>query len=146
MSNEATVQCGLAISKPSVNLHYSSEPKSFRATVNGSKGPTPGSVVATLAGTDVDLSGLDSPGGLARIMNKATSGFVVVGIHDNFEFYPLLDILPGESYPLRLSRFIGQSVGTTDVGTAIDDAGVYRLRVKSVGVAESEVIIEAFDL
>lgn len=145
MANEATVNNGFSISKASVNLHYDAQPKSFRATVNGSKGPTPGSVVATYLGTNVDLSGLDSPGGLARLMNKGTTGFVTVGIWDGFEFYPLLDMLPGETYTVRLSRFIGQTFGTGDVGTGTYDTTAYSLRVKSVGVAESEVLVEAFD-
>lgn len=141
MANEATLNYNLSIRNG--NLFYRSGQTTFRIDVDGAKGPSPGALTVSLLGTDVDLSELSTPG-LCIIRNLDDTNFVEVGIYDGQEFYPLMEVLPGESYPLRLSRFLGTSIGSSESGTGTYDFGTYRLRIKAVG-APCDVSVEAFE-
>jgi hypothetical protein len=106
MSNEARIYAGLQITKG--NLQYVSYPQAFTANVafaNGPNGPTPGTVTVATSGTDINLSELTAYGGLCIIINYDPTNTIRVGIKDTTThvFYPLMDILAGEQYPLRLS-------------------------------------------
>jgi hypothetical protein len=140
MADEARITSGLSIRKG--GLEYQSRPSSFLADVTGTKGPVPGAFTASLDGTDVDLSELDQPG-LCRMMNLDDTNYVQVGIWepDTSLFYPLMELLPGETFPLRLARDLGQQFEGTGTGTGITNA---TLRVKAFGAA-CVVIVEAFE-
>ena len=122
MANEARINGSLQIDTG--NLHYRSPITAFVASVTGAIGPTPGAVLATVAGAIVDLSKLTQPG-LCQITNQDSSVWVEYGIWDSntSKFYPLGELGPGESYPIRLSRYLGNeygSPGTGSVATGID--------------------------
>jgi hypothetical protein len=141
--NEAQVSSSLQITKG--NLVYPrSQPASFSADVTGSIGPTPGAVLATSAGTLVDLSKLSIPG-LCRIMNQDPAGgnYVEYGPWDPdlSTFLPIGEVLPGESYVLRLSRRLGNEYGSPGTGTT--GTGT-RLMVRTVS-ASVWVLVEAFE-
>lgn len=140
MANEAVINSTLQINKG--NLSYLGRPTSFTATVTGTKGPTPGAISATLAGTQVDLSELTQPG-LCRIMNLDATNFVEYGIWDteNSVFFPLGELLPGESYVLRLSRNIQEEYTGTGTGTT---APTNKLMFKA-NTAACVVLVEAFE-
>jgi len=124
------------------NVKFRSYPNSFQADIVGSgKGPSPGAVTCAVAGTDIDLTEITTPG-FCFLYNMDALHFVTVGIWDGTEFYPLLEIGPGEGYPLKLSRFLGQSLGT--VGTGTFDTGSYSLRIKA-DTAACDVFVGAFD-
>lgn len=149
MANEARVTSSLQIFKRDestevVQLDYQSRPTTFLATVLGSVGPTPGSVSVSVTGTDVNLSALAVPGGLCRVMNKDTTNRVEYGIYDPQAgtFYPLGEILPGETYVLRLSRNIAEEFSGTVTGTGT--LANNSLRFKAYG-GSVEVLVEAFD-
>lgn len=136
MSNEAQISSSLRILKG--NLQYQSIPTSFRADVTGTKGPTPGSIAVSTAGTDVDLSELSTPG-LCRLRNLDSANYVTWGIYDGAYFFPLGEILAGESYVIRLSRVLGsESPGTAGTGAG------NRLRVMA-DTADCVVAVEAFE-
>ncbi len=140
MANEAAISVSLRISKG--GLYYQSLPSSFRADVDGSGGPTPGAFTATTAGTDVDLSALSNPG-LCRIQNLSDTYYVEVGVWnaDQSEFYPMLRLLPAESFIVRLSPLVNQEYSGVGTGTTGE---LNTLRVK----AESQpclVLVEAFE-
>ncbi len=141
MSNEIRVQTNLQVVKGST--FYQSRPTAFVATMNGTRGPTPGAFVASKTGTDVDLSELSQMGGLCRIQNLDSTNFITYGLFDtsSFRFYPLGDVLPGESYVLRLSQELGEEIGT---GSGTANLGGSTLRIKAHGAA-CQVLIEAFD-
>lgn len=143
MSNEASVQSGLTIRKG--NLDYQSRPTTFRADVSAVGGPTPGMLLVTTAGVNVDLSQLSSPG-LYRIQNLDPTNYIEYGPFDAtaavHEFIPLNEALPGESYVGRLSRFLGSEFGTAS-GTAATGSGTV-LRIKAVG-GTCAVLLEAFE-
>jgi len=128
MVDESTINSSLKIQVGS--LDYISRPSSFKADVSAAGGPTPGQILATTAGVNVDLSAIATPG-LCRIQNLEPTGgnFVQVGVHDTVNFFPLMDLLPGESYTFRLA---------TDVASGSND-----LRVKS-DTASVKVLVEAF--
>jgi len=112
MANEARVTSSLNVTKGTTRIN--TKPTSFTADVDASNiAPTPGLVVATLAGTDVDLSALTTPG-LCTIQNVDGTNYVTGGIWDpeGNTFYPLFELLPGEKYVLRLARDIEEEFGT----------------------------------
>ncbi len=140
MANEIQVRASLQIKKD--NLDYSSKPTSFKADMTGSKGPSPGALTATVDGIDVDFSELTTPG-MCRIQNLDPDNFVEYGIWDpeGSTFYPLGELLPGESYPLRLSRNLQEEFMT---GTGTTGADTNRLRIKA-DTASCDVVVEAFE-
>lgn len=142
MANEARVQASLYIKNPTTALEYQSRPSSFVADVNASNGPTPGAVLVTVPGVDIDLSKLTAGGGLCRLMNLDPTNFVTWGLYNatTTRFLPLGEMLPGESYIVRLSRYILEDfVGT---GTAVGEAVTLHMKANT---ASCRVLVEAFD-
>jgi len=139
MADEARITSSLFISNVG-KLVYQSQPTAFTADVSTAKGPTPGVVVATTAGVNVDLSVLTVPG-FCRIMNLDSTNFVEVGIWDGSTFYPMLDILAGHFVTVMLSASLGDEFGT---GTGTSGPGINRLRVKA-DTASCNVVVEAFE-
>ena len=142
MAGEITVNGSLAINKG--NLSYQSLPTSFVADMDGTPdGPTPGAITATTAGVDVDLSELASFG-VCRIQNLDSTNYVDVGIRDpeTVKFYPLMRLLAGESYPIRLSPDLQEEYGT-GAGTGTTGADTNRLHIKA-NTASCNVIVDAF--
>lgn len=145
MANEATVQAGLQVFKGTdpIQIQYLSRPGSFVADVAGAKGPVPGAFTATLAGTDVDFSELTQPG-LALFKNLDATNFVTWGIWDPeiSKFYPIGEILPGEFYPIRLSRLLTGELGT-GAGTTGPNTNTLRFKADT---APLDVSVEAFEV
>lgn len=142
MANEIRVQTSLQINTGS--LQYRSQPTQFNADMAGIGGPTPGQLVASLIGTDVDLSELEELGGLCRIQNLDDTNFVTYGIFDFSanRFYPLGEMLPGESYVLRLSREIGVEYGTGTGSAPLGTGDTLRIKADT---APCKVLVEAFE-
>lgn len=163
MSNEAQLSCSLTVrilQNGLVDQQFQPQPTSFSADVSQAGGPSPGGFLASLMGTQVMLSALGTQPGFCRIQNLGVSStgvslfgpagqqytwpnFVEVGIYypTAHEFFPLIELLPGESYVVRLSRYIGDAFSGTDSGTDPAEMGI-QLWVRSVGTA-SKVIVEA---
>ncbi len=141
MVNEASIRSSLQITKG--KIEYRSSPTQFSADVTGSKGPSPGAVDISTAGTDIDFSELTTPG-LCRIQNQDPTNYVTYGIWDpeNNTFFPLGELLPGETYPLRLSRLLQEELGT---GSGTSGADTNRLRFKA-DTASVVVLVEAFEV
>ncbi len=144
MSNEATIQSYLTIRKGTspVTLNYTSQPAQFRADVTGTKGPSPGAITCTTGGTDISFTQLTQPA-LCRIMNMDDTNFITVGIWDpdSSLFYPLMELLPGETYVIRLSRDVGEEYQGSGTGTGTANN---TLRIKA-NTASCVVLIEAFE-
>lgn len=138
MANEATVGCGLSIRVD--NINYRSYPTQFKADVDEATGPTPGELVVTNAGKNVDLSSITTPG-LCRIQNRSTTEFVLVGIYDGASFFPLMELLPGEAYVIRLYRDLGAEFTGTGTGTPAD---INTLQLKVTGATSARVLVEVF--
>lgn len=140
MANEATVRVSLTVRKG--NVFYQSRPEAFLADVSVGKGPSPGVVTCNAGGTIVSLSELAQPG-LCRLSNQSASGYIEYGVWDpeTSVFYPFGEILPGESYVVRLSRNFGVEYAGTGTGTTAD---TNRLFVKGVDGA-TVVLVECFD-
>lgn len=123
------------------NINYSSSPTTFRADVDTAepKGPTPGSITAETAGTDVVFEELSSPGGMCFIRNLDAENFVTYGLWDGAAFAPLGELLPNEHTVIRLSR---QLIAGTYTGTGSPGAGNLRIVADT---APCRVTVEAFD-
>lgn len=141
MSGEARVRSTLQIVNG--NLKYQPKSVSFNPDVAGTKGPVPGAIAVTTAGTDVDFGELTTPA-LCKITNLDSTNFVEYGIWDpeGNTFYPLGELLAGESYVLRLSRNLQEEFGTAS-GTI--GANTNRLRLKA-DAATLNASVEAFEL
>lgn len=124
------------------SLRYQSPQAAFTANVTATNGPTPSAVTIPVNGADINLSQLTAMGGLCFIMNLSSTNTVMVGIKDTLTgvFYPLMDLLPGESYPMRLSHDLQKQ----EAGTGTFSGATARLHIKAVG-APCVVIIDAFD-
>lgn len=142
MANEATIQSSLTITKG--NLSYQSKPTSFRADVSGTKGPTPGALTVSTVGTDVSFAQLTTPA-LCRISNLDTTNYLTYGIWDSQTdtFYPLGEVLPGESYILRLSRDLAEEYGTGP-GTGTTGLATNNLRLRAYN-QPLVAVVEAFE-
>jgi hypothetical protein len=140
VSGEAQLQISMRIAKGF--LTYQSQPTSFKADVAVAKGQTPGGIVATKAGTDVDLSKLSNPG-LCRFQNLDSINTITVGRWDPVtnRFYPMMDLLPGEFYIIRLAKDVTEEYGGTGTGTG---AAPTTLRIKATNTP-CNVLVEAFE-
>lgn len=146
MSNEARVQSVLTVQKRDTTtgllvIDYRHGGGSFTADVGGLVGPTPGSFTVAVSGTDVDLSKLTTPG-LVRFVNMDPTNYVTWGPYDEDTdvYYPLGEILPGESYVIRLHRFFLREM--TGTGTLSGEASALRFVANN---ASCVVSVEAFD-
>ena len=116
MSREAQVRVALSISKDNLSVRYNHV---YTADVNGTaRGPSPGAVLIDTDGTSIDFSQLTTPG-LVVFKNLSETDYVEYGIWEpaTTTFYPLGEILPGESYVLRLSRNLAEQYSNTGTGT-----------------------------
>ncbi len=145
MASEITVTSSLGILKG--NLQYQSKPTSFKADMGGTSGPTPGAFTVTTTGTACDLSKIQVYGGLCRIQNLDATNFVEYGLKDvsgggSGSFYPLGELLPGETYTLRLSRNILAEYNITGTGTSPRNFDQFFFKANG---ASCQVLVEAFD-
>lgn len=142
MANEARIVSSLTIN--SGNLQYVSRPAAFSADVSVANGPTPGAVSCSVNGTDVSFAALARPG-LCWVQNLDETNFVTVGVYEpgTGVFYPLLELLPGEGYTIRLSRSVNEQYAGTVTGTG-SDAPNNSVRIKA-DTAACNVRVEAFD-
>jgi hypothetical protein len=146
MSNEAQIQASLTITKTvGGNLQYRSYPTLFNADVTGAMGPTPGAIEVLTAGTDVDLSQIQTYPGFCRITNQDSTNWVSYGIWDPTisRYFPLGEVLPGEFFILRLSRELGE-IFAPGTGTGTAGPSNNRLRFKA-HTSNCIVLIEAFE-
>ena len=148
MADEATIRSGLQILKRDSTtgitlMDYQGRPQSFTADVDGTKGPTPGAItVSAVSGTDIDLSELTTPG-LCRLMNMDANNPIHVGRYDpdSQRFYPLIKLLPGETYVVRLSDLVEDEWSGTGTGTT-STASTFRAYAEN---ADSVLSVEAFE-
>lgn len=123
MANEIQVRSGLVITKAldsgnTLQEKYTSPIQGFSKTKTNVGGPTPGVLLVPIGGCAVDLSQLTTPG-VCEIYNKDATNYVTVGMRDpnTGEFYPMLEIGPGESWVIPLSRWIMEGWTNTGTGT-----------------------------
>jgi hypothetical protein len=144
MANEIQVRSDLKISNGS--LQFQSRPTSFRADMaSGAVGPAPGVVLVNtrfVGGTDIDLSALRSLG-LCQFQNQDSTNTIHIGRFDPEidRFYPMLKLLAGESYVLRLDDDILEEYTGTATGTT---AAATTLRAWAEGAA-SYLLVAAFE-
>lgn len=118
MSSEISIQKVLLIANGNLNYQTPSKDSSFKADMATAFGPTPGAITVTAAGVDADLTKLPSLGGLCEIVNTDSTNFVSYGPKSLGVFTPWGELLPGESYVFRLSRFLLTGMtGTASIQT-----------------------------
>ena len=105
MSNSFSITSQLKQTNAAGQTTYQSLPNSFSASQANANGPIPGMITATTGGVDISLAQLAVPA-LCRIMNTDTTNYVTIGTYVGSTFTPFLELLPGESFVLRLSRSI----------------------------------------
>ena len=105
MGNAFSIVSQLKQTNAAGQTTYQSLPNSFTATQTNANGPSPGMITATTGGVNVSLAQLAVPA-LCRIMNTDTTNYVTIGTYVGSTFTPFLELQPGESFVLRLSRSI----------------------------------------
>jgi hypothetical protein len=140
VASEAKLNISMTITKG--NISYQSKPTSFGVTLVGTAGPTVGMVLVPTEGRDIYFEELDTPG-LVRIQNLDTVNYVEYGVYDpsTATFFPLGEILPGETYILRLSRNLNEEYAGSGTGTT---APQNYFRIKANG-DDCNVLVEAFE-
>lgn len=141
MANEATVNTSLIIKKGTAQ-DYRSAPTQFKANVTDGKGPSPGAIAVTKAGVDIDLSELGTPS-LARFQNMDLTDRIAIGIYDGATFYPMIELLAGETFVLRLSQ---ELTGEYTTGTGTTGASINTLRAKCFTSESAVLLAEIFNL
>lgn len=117
MASEIQVRMSLLIRKG--NLQFQSQPTQFIANMDGDpKGPSPGAITVPITNKLVYFEHLTTPG-VCVLRNVDATNYVEYGVFDpqTNVFYPLGEILPGESYILRLSRNFGEQYSGSGTGT-----------------------------
>lgn len=152
MANEITVVISLGInntaSTPPGNVQYQNRDTGWRANMLGNNGPTPGTVLVPTKGVNINFAELTGMGGVCRMKNLDPSNFVTWGMFDSItnKFYPLGEMLPGESYVIRLSRDLGQQYGTgSGTGSGSHLPGGNEFLHMRADIAACRVLVEAFD-
>jgi hypothetical protein len=148
MADEATITAMLNISREvgSENISFQNlGPGSFNADVTGPGGPSPGTVMASATGSQINLKAqLTNPS--LYVMYNVGQYPVDVGIYDVGRGYAYFfsRLYPGEQYVGRFSPFMfGETgPGTAGTGTIGPDDNV--LIVRGVG-ATGYLNISAFD-
>lgn len=139
MANEFLVRSGLQVK--SGNVSYSRN-KTFRASLRADDvlGPTPGMMTISTAGEDISFAELGNPG-LIWIENYDANNYIEYGLHDGTIFHYWGEVLPGEAFPIRLSRNFGEEAVAAGTGTS---AVVNTFFVRA-NTAACRVLIEAFE-
>jgi len=129
MANEGSLSYQLNLKKG--NLSYSNR-KSFRFTVTGTLGPLPGGLTIPKTGRIVDFQGFIVEPGACEVANFDETYSFEVGIYDlqTNVFYPLMEVGPGESYPLTLSRNLLEQYNDTGTATSAPEN---KLMLKGIG-------------
>lgn len=138
--SDAQIRCSLQINKS--NLQYRSYPTDFSASLTGSNGPTPGAITISTTGTNIDLSELTTPG-LCVFKNIDDTHFITIGPYDPESnlWYPMIEILAGEIYVVRLSRNLGNEYAT-GTGTVGPSTNTFRAVADT---AASVLVVDAFE-
>lgn len=130
MADEISVQCSLTLANGT--LQYTNRPTTFRATQTTKNGPTPGTVSVATSGSTISLASLTTPG-FVVMTNLDSANYVSYGLYISSTYYPLGELLAGETTILRFAR---------DILTANTAAAVFRMTANTSAV---RVKIEAFD-
>lgn len=143
MANEGRIGASLQIKNASGSLDFKAQIVAQTPDVAGSKGPVPGAITVSMAGTDIDFGELTTPA-LCHIRNLDPTNFVEYGIWDpeGNTFYPLGELLPAQSTVLRLSRNLQEEFGT---GSGTTGPNTNRLRFKA-DTDSLSVLVEAFEV
>ena len=99
MANEITISGGIQIIKGSLN--HSVNQTTFQANLAGVRVNRTTQLVGTTH--EAYVAGDLATAGVARFLNLDTTNYVEIGVDVAATFYPLVRILPGESYSMRLS-------------------------------------------
>jgi hypothetical protein len=129
---------------PPQPFQFRSFPTSFFANMYGSAGPTPGMIRVTNTGTIVNLTQLNTFGGMCEIINTDAVNTLTWGVWvpTLSLFVPVGDIWAQEFYLIRLSQYLQSEEPGTGTGTY----GLSELMLRSPKGSVIEAIVNAFDM
>lgn len=155
MANEITLATSLSIMKVDGNgnvLLRKNYSTSFQNNMSGNQGPYPGSLTVSTSGKLVYLTAEIVTAGWCWLANQGradganhTDEYVEIGIFDPQStapgvFYPLLELSPGEGFPVKLSRNLQEQYAGSGTGTTTPENYLYLKAYR----ASQIVNIEAF--
>lgn len=109
------------------------------------QGETPGGILIPEDGMDIDFAEITNFGGIIHFKNREAAGgpYFTYGKYDPSvsKFHPVHDVLPGEEYVARLSRWLLAEFAGTGTGSSGSNSTFY---VKAFG-GPCRAYIGAFD-
>jgi hypothetical protein len=143
MSNEIRVTASLSVNKG--NLRYQNQGNAFLADMAGNRGQVPGGLTVPAGGRYVSFDDLTSPGWclITNVETADSDAYVEWGLYDPSadQFWPVGELLPGESCVLRLSRNLLEQYEGTGTGTT---APVMHFFMKAPA-GDCNVVVNAFE-
>lgn len=133
MSREVQASARLSIRDAGQRIDWKTPQRSFSFDLADTYGPTPGVILATVHGTDVDLSAIDVLG-WCFFHNLDEVNYVQVGIWDPSapRFHPFMRLPPTFAWPVLLDEFLQWEFGSgPGTGTGTLGAEDKRLRVRA---------------
>lgn len=140
MADEITIRSNMQIVK--AGLNYQNKGGDFTKDLTNPKGPSPGGFEASVTGTLVDITALESYGACI-IKNYDATNKVEFGLYVSAVFYPLTEIGPSEEYIYYFSENLGEQYGTAGTGTT-GPAILDFLMIRAI-TASCNVSVEAFE-
>lgn len=145
MANEITITTGLTVRKG--NLNHRPPRRTFKADMAGSTGISPGAILVTTDGVDLEFTELADPG-WCHITNIAEDGGsdIQYGPYDpeTDRYYGWFNISPGESSVFKFDQqFQWESYPASEQGTGTGgQTNRLRFRAKT---AACYVLVEAIE-
>lgn len=142
--NEITMRTGFSIRKNGLTWPTTGQSQ-YKVDWTGPSGPTPGAILATQAGTVVDLSKLTTYGGPIHIANVDQNGEILRwGLYysGTGHYEPIGYLLPGWSTDYWIDPDFGKEESGTGSGTR---AGGVQLMLRSNEAAGCRAVVEAYD-
>ena len=156
MANEITLSTSLSIFKADSNgvvLLRKNYSTSFQNDMSGNQGPYPGSLTVPTTGKLVYLTAEIVTAGWCWFANQGradgaahTDEYIEIGVFDPQVtpapgvFHPLLELSPGEGFPVKLSRNLQEQYAGSGSGTTTPENYLYLKAYR----ASQIVNVEAF--
>lgn len=132
MSSEAQIRSSIFINAQgnSAPLVYQSNPTAFNVDMSTNLAPTPGGLVCTVKGIYISLATIAGAGlvpGLASFAHLGTdsANYITIGIDNGIDFFPFMEMGPGERWNLKLSRSLLQQFAGSATATGLAAVQLY---------------------
>ena len=132
MSSEAQIFSSLFINAQgnAAPLVYQSNPTKFNVDMSSPQAATPGGLLVTVKGIYISLAAITGIGGQPGLASFAHLGsdplnYITVGITNGADFFPFMELGPGERWNIKLSRNLLQQYAGSATAVGLPQVGLY---------------------